>query len=173
MPAFVPPQGMCSYPAPELRFHHRGIDMFRAFGVGLLLLVASSGGAAAQGVCGDNPIAPEIAAPADILQKSPADAAAAKHATFQDIKRWQGALKSYRDCINASISADNRKIGEAQRADKPDPDKIKGLQLDIQNASKAYQASTDNEERIVNDWNAMSTAYCTRTDVDKTSCPKR
>jgi hypothetical protein len=147
--------------------------MLRALGISLLLLAGSAGSAAADNMCGDEPIAPAIASPADEQAKSPADAAAAKHSAFQDIRRWQAELKTYRDCLNASTEADNRKIGETQRGDKPDPDKIKKIQADIASLSQAYGNSTDDEERVVNEFNALSVAYCTRGDVDKASCPKR
>jgi hypothetical protein len=107
--------------------------MLRALGISLLLLAGSAGSAAADNMCGDEPIAPAIASP----------------------------------------EADNRKIGETQRGDKPDPDKIKKIQADIASLSQAYGNSTDDEERVVNEFNALSVAYCTRGDVDKASCPKR
>jgi hypothetical protein len=147
--------------------------MLKAFGVSLLLLVASASGAAAENMCGDNPIAPEIPSPMEIAKKSPADAETAKHNAFQDIRRWQGALKSYRDCLDATINTDKREIGEAQRADKPDKDKIAGFKQEIADSGKAFDLSTDEEEKVVNEFNALSLAYCTRVDVDKTSCPKR
>jgi len=147
--------------------------MLKALGISVLLLAGSAGSAAADNMCGDDPIAPAIASPAEEQAKSPADAAAAKHGAFQDIRHWQGALKSYRDCLTASIDTDNRQIGESQRSDKPDADKIKKLQAEITNLNKAYGISTDEEERVVNEFNALSVAYCTRTDVDKASCPKR
>ena len=147
--------------------------MWKALGFGLLVVVASAGTAAADNMCGEEPIAPLIPTAADIKEKAPADAEAAKHTAFSDIRRWQGELKSYRDCLNATVQTDNRQIGEAARADKPDPDKVKKLQADVANENNAYDRSTDEEERIVNDFNAVSVAYCTRSDVDKSSCPKR
>ena len=149
-----------------------GYGMLRATAFGLLVLLASAGGASAENLCGDSPIAPLIPSPADIRQKSPVDAEAAKHSAFMDIRRWQGALKGWRDCLTATVNTDRRQIGEAQRADKPDTNKIKRLQDEMAGANHAYDESTDEEERIVNDFNAASVAYCTRSDVDKASCPK-
>jgi hypothetical protein len=147
--------------------------MLKALGVGLIVFVASASGAAAQEMCGADPIAPAIPSAVDIKQKAARDAEAAKHGAFVDIRRWQSELKSFRDCINATVTADNRKIGEIQRSDKPDKDKIKSLQQEIVSANHAYDLSTDEEERIVNEFNGVSVAYCTRNDVDKSSCPKR
>ena len=147
--------------------------MLKAFGVGLLLLVASVSGAAADNMCGDEPIAPAIPAPAEIAKKSPVDAATAKHNAFQDIRRWQAELKTYRDCLDATTNTDKREVGEAQRSEKPDKDKIAGLQKEIAGASHAYDVTADDEEKVVNDFNALSVAYCSRADVDRSSCPKR
>jgi hypothetical protein len=146
--------------------------MLKALSMGILLLVASASAAAADNMCGDEPIAPAVPSPADIRQKPPADAASAKHNAFQEILRWQRELKSYRACLEATVSTDKRKLGEAARSDKPDKDKLAKIQQDISDANHATDSSTDDEERVVNDFNALSTAYCTRTDVDKTSCPK-
>jgi hypothetical protein len=147
--------------------------MLKVFGVSLLLLVVSASAAPAQSMCGDDPIAPVVPSPADVRQKSPADAAAAKHGAFQDIRRWQGELKSYRDCLDATVTTDTREIGETQRTSKPDPDKVKQLQTEIASINRTTLKSTDEEETVVNEFNALSVAYCARTDVDKTSCPKR
>lgn len=147
--------------------------MLKVVGAGLLLLMASASGAAAQNMCGDEPIAPAIPGAMEIAKKSPADAATAKHNAFQDIRRWQAELKTYRDCLDVTVSTDKRLIGESQRSEKPDKDKIDGLQKAVTGANHAYDASTDDEERVVNDFNALSVAYCSRADVDKTSCPKR
>ncbi len=146
--------------------------MLKTLGAGLFLLVVSAGTAAADNMCGDAPIPPEIPTVADMKAKSPADAAAAKHAAFQDIRRWQGALKSYRDCLNATVDTDKRELGEAQRASKPDQDKIKNLQQEMEAANHAFDTSVDDEERTVNDFHAAQVAYCARSDVDRSSCPK-
>lgn len=146
--------------------------MLKALSIGLLFLTSSAGAAMAQQMCGDEPIAPLIVTAKAIKQKTPAEAEVAKHSAFLDIRRWQGELKSYRDCINATVKSDGRQIGEASRADKPDKDKITRLQQEVEAAKHAYDVSTDEEERVVNDFNAASVAYCTRTDVDKSSCPK-
>jgi hypothetical protein len=89
-----------------------------------------------------------------------------------DIKRWQGQLKSYRDCLNATVDTDKRDLGEMQRSDKPDKDKMAKMQADITNAGYAWDVSVDEEERVVNQFHAAQVAYCTRTDVDRASCPK-
>jgi hypothetical protein len=147
--------------------------MLKALSIGLLLVVGSVGAAAAENMCGEDPIAPVIPSASEMTRKSPADAAAAKHGAFQDIRRWQQELKSYRDCLDASVATDNRKIGENQRGEKPDPEKIKAMQAEIAAINKAMLKSTDEEEGVVNEFNAMSQAYCGRKDVDTASCPKR
>jgi hypothetical protein len=148
--------------------------MLARMSVAMAILALSAISAAAQdNMCGYLPIAPEIPSAADMTQKSPADAAAARHGAFLDIKRWQGQLKSYRDCLNATADTDQRKLGEAQRSDKPDKDKMAKLQADMTNAKHAWDASVDEEERVVNQWNAAGTAFCLRADVDHASCPKR
>lgn len=137
-----------------------------------VLAAASAGAAAAQSMCGDPPIAPTIPAPADIQAKSPTDADAAQHAAFADVRRWQGALKSYRDCLDATVNSDTRDLGEAARADKPDKKKIDQLQQEITATNQAHDSSVDQEEKVVNEFHAMQVAYCSRNDVDRASCPK-
>ena len=138
----------------------------------LIALLASGGSAAAEQRCGDSPIAPVIPSPAEMRQKSPADAAAARHSAFMDIRRWQGSLKSYRDCLNATTDTDKREVSETQHSDKPDKDKIAKLQQEITGASQAFDASVDQEERVVNEFHAAQVAYCTRSDVVRATCPK-
>ena len=146
--------------------------MLRALGFGLLALAASAGGAMAENMCGDEPIAPAIPSVADMNQKTPADAASARHSAFLDVVRWQNSLKSYRQCLDASVNTDKRQLGEAQRSDKPDKDKITRIGDEITAMGHLYDASVDDEERVVNDFHAALTAYCNRSDVDKSACPK-
>jgi len=140
--------------------------------VALLVLALSGSGAAAQAMCGDPPIGPVIPPPAEIAQKTPAQAAAARHNAFMDIKTWQGALKSYRDCLNATVDTDKRDLGEAQRAEKPDTKKIDKLKQEMTDSGHAWDTSVDDEEKVVNEFHAVQVAYCTRSDVDRATCPK-
>src|SRR5947207_14476998 len=103
------------------------------------LLIASAGGAAAQEMCGDPPIAPVIPSSAEIRAKTPADAAAAEHGAFAEVRRWQGVLKSYRDCLEATIATDKRNAGEMARSDKPDKDKISKLNEEIVASKRASE----------------------------------
>lgn len=137
-----------------------------------LMLLASGGAAAAQSMCGEQPIAPVIPAASEMKQKSPADAASARHNAFADIKRWQGSLKSYRDCLNATITTDKRDLYEDARATKPDKDKMAGIGKEMKASNDAFDASVNEEEMVVNEFHAVQVAYCTRTDVDVSSCPK-
>jgi hypothetical protein len=147
--------------------------MLARISVAMAILAFSAIGAAAQdNMCSDAPLAPEIPSPAEMAQKTPADAAAARHGAFSDIKRWQGQLKSYRDCLNATVDTDKRDLGEMQRSDKPDKDKMATMQTAITAASHAWDVSVDEEEHVVNQFHAAQVAYCTRTDVDRASCPK-
>ncbi len=124
------------------------------------------------GTCGDEPIAPAIPSVADIGQRPPVDAQKAKHQAFEDIKAWQIALKDYRNCLDSDQNGLKRQLQDAQTQSKPDQDKIKRLQEEIAADNKAYDRTTNTEEKIVNDFHALSTAYCARSDTDKTSCPK-
>jgi hypothetical protein len=146
--------------------------MLKALGFGLLLLAASTGGAAADNMCGDDPIAPLIPSVADMKSKPPQEAASSRHSAFLEVRRWQGELKSYRQCLSATVSTDKRKLGEGQRSDKPDKTKLEKLQAEIEDTSRAFDSSVDEEESIVNDFHAAQVAYCTRSDVDRTPCPK-
>ena len=137
-----------------------------------VLLIASAGAAAAQEMCGDPPIAPVIPTAAEMRAKTPADAAAVRHSAFAEIRRWQGSLKSYRDCLNATIATDKRDRGEAARSEKPDKDKIAKFGEEIIASNHAYDVSVDQEEKVVNEFHAAQVAYCARKDVDVSTCPK-
>lgn len=136
------------------------------------VLMACAGAAAAQEMCGDPPIAPVIPSAADMRTRAPADAAAARHNAFADVRRWQGSLKSYRDCLNATIGMDKRDAQENARSDKPDKDKLAKWNEEIEAINHAYDASVDQEERVVNEFHAAQVAYCMRRDVDVSTCPK-
>ena len=120
--------------------------------------------------CGSAPIAPALATGAEIKQKSPADAAAAKHDAFVEIKNWQTDLKTYRACVVNVGNDAKRQI--PQLDPKKDADKIKRYQDQAKAANHAYDETVDMEERVVNEFHAVQAAYCGRADVDKSSCPK-
>ncbi|HEX9159219.1 MAG TPA: hypothetical protein VF835_03245 [Rhizomicrobium sp.] len=138
----------------------------------IALLTGSVGVAAAQEMCGDPPIAPVIPSASDMRTRTPADAASARHNAFADVRRWQGALKSYRDCLNATGAMDRRAAEENARSDKPDKDKIAKWKDEIAATSHDYDVSVDQEERVVNEFHAAQVAYCTRKDVDVSTCPR-
>jgi len=146
--------------------------MLKWLGLAAVLSLVTLPAFADSDTCGDEPIAPAMPSAADIGQRSPADAAKAKHQAFEDIRSWQGALKGYRDCLNSSINSLTRQQKDAVAATKPDQDKIKSIQSQIDAANNAYNHSADSEERVVNDFHALSTAYCARSDVDRATCPK-
>jgi hypothetical protein len=120
--------------------------------------------------CGSAPIAPALPSVTQINQKSPADAGAAKHDAFIEIKRWQEELKTYRACMTSVNAQDKQQASQADP--KKDADKIKRLQDEAVNATHEYDASVDMEERVANEFHAIQAAFCARPDTDKSSCPK-
>ena len=120
--------------------------------------------------CGSPPIAPALPSVAEINQKSPADAAAAKHDGFIEIKNWQTELKTYRACVTNMSSDDKKQIRAADP--KKDADKIHRLQDEVSAADHNYDATVDMEERVANEFHAIQAAFCARPDTDKSSCPK-
>lgn len=138
----------------------------------LLAVLATGGSAAAQEMCSDLPIAPDILAPKEMSARPPMDANTAMRGAFSELKHWQGDLKSYRDCLTATINTDTRMISEQQHSDKPDPDKIAKMQAELKNVNDKWNASVDDEERVVNQFHAAQTAYCARSDVNRAVCPK-
>ena len=147
--------------------------MLKKLGLAAVISVVASAPAWAESSCGGEPIPPAIPSVAELGQMPPADALKAKHQAFMDVTTWQkSALKDYRSCLDADESQIKRDRANALSQSKPDQDKIKRLDGDIATDEKANQRSTDTEERVVNDFHALSTAFCARPDVDKSSCPK-
>jgi hypothetical protein len=147
--------------------------MWKSMGLAAAMAVFAAMPARAQSdSCGDEPIPPAIPTAAEIGQDSPDSAQKAKHNAFHDIRAWQAQLKGYRDCLDAATATAKREKQDAMSSSKPDKTKIAEIQARLDAADKAYQHTTDTEEHLVNDFHALSTAYCSRADVDKTSCPK-
>jgi len=147
--------------------------MMLKYGMAIAFLLAAASPALAD-QCGDAPLAPAMPSVSDIGKQAPAAAAASKHNAFLDIKNWQGSLKGYRDCLNAEKAKDQAAVASAQQSgDKDAQSKIDKLQQDMQADDTAYNQSVTTETQIVNEFVAMSNAYCSRTDVDKASCPKK
>jgi hypothetical protein len=140
--------------------------------MGLMVLAVSglAAGPALAESCGSEPIAPALPTAAQINQKTPAEAAAAKHDAFIEIKNWQGDLKTYRDCLTNVGNENKRQIGTLDPS--KDADKIKTLTAESSAASHQFDKSVDMEETVVNEFHAVQAAYCARSDVDKASCPK-
>ena len=120
--------------------------------------------------CGSAPIAPALASAAEIRQKSPADAAAAKHDAFVEIKNWQADLKTYRACLTNVSNEARREVSNLDP--NKDTDKITGLQQQSAAVTHQYDRTVDMEERVVNEFHAVQEAYCGRSDVNRSSCPK-
>jgi len=145
--------------------------MLNKVAIAALVLIAAGGPAIAQD-CGSLPIAPVIPTASEIQSKTPADASTSQHNAYQDIKRWQADLKDYRACLDSLTNSQKRDLQNEQGASKPDKDKIKGIQDNIAQTSRAFDSSVDTEEKVVNEFHAMQTAYCSRQDVNRASCPK-
>ena len=147
--------------------------MLKKLGLAAVISVVAAAPAWAESSCGGEPIPPDVPSVAALGQMSPADAQKAKHQAFLDVTTWQkNGLKDYRSCLDADENQIKRDLGNAKSQSKPDQDKIKRLGGQIADDEKASQHSTDTEEHVVNDFHALSTAFCARPDVDKTSCPK-
>jgi hypothetical protein len=141
----------------------------RLFAIVIAIAGMASTSASAQS-CGSAPIAPALPSVTEMGQKSPADAAAAKHDGFIEIKNWQNELKTYRSCITNVTAEAKRQIRDLDPA--KDADKIKGLQSQAAAADHQYDATVDMEERVANEFHAIQAAYCSRADTEKSTCPK-
>jgi hypothetical protein len=137
--------------------------------VAALVLCAVSGPALAQS-CGSTPIAPALPSVAEIAKKPPADSAAAKHDAFAEIKNWQADLKTYRACVTNVINQDKQQLATLDKDKKPEL--FAHLRDEASAADRGFNDSVNMEERVVNEFHAIQAAYCARTDVDKSSCPK-
>jgi hypothetical protein len=145
--------------------------MLKNLALAAVISVMATAPAWADNACGDEPIPPVIPGAAEIGLKNPTDAANMRHQAFMDIKAWQQSANDYRACLDSDENQTKRDLQNAQSQSKPDQDKIKRLQAQIAADEKASNAR-DTEERLVNAFNALRTAYCERSDVDKSSCPK-
>lgn len=147
--------------------------MLKKLSLAAAMSFAMAAPAFADSECGDEPIPPAIPSAAEIGQMAPAAALKAKHQSFVDLTTWQKtALKDYRDCLDADENKTKRDRMDAASQSKPDQDRLKRLDGQIAGDEQASSHSVDTEERLVNDWHALSTAFCSRADVDKASCPK-
>jgi hypothetical protein len=147
------------------------IGMLVKTGLVLSFVLASTMSVWAQSQsCGNTPFPPAIPSAADLAAKSPTDAHGMVHDSFLDVKNWQSDLKNYRACLDGQDAVDKRDISQADP--KKDADKIKAMQDQIALDVKIYDASVDNEEKVVNEFHALQAGYCMRTDIDKSTCPK-
>jgi hypothetical protein len=147
--------------------------MLKKLGLAAVISVVAAAPAWAESSCGGEPIPPDVPSVAALGQMTPVDAQKAKHQAFVDVTTWQKTgLKDYRNCLDADENQIKRDRVNAASQSKPDKDKIKRLDGQIADDEKASAHSTDTEEHVVNDFKALSTAFCERGDVDKSSCPK-
>ncbi|HEY1631765.1 MAG TPA: hypothetical protein VGF56_10625 [Rhizomicrobium sp.] len=145
--------------------------LLKKLGLAAAVLLVSSAPAWAEISCGSIPFEPAMPTAADMASKSAADAETALHDAFQDIKHWQGDLKTYRDCTDKVGSQTQGAIASLDKV--KDADKIKDLQSQKQEADHLFNQSIDREEKVVNMFHAAQTAYCMRSDSDKSKCPKQ
>lgn len=147
--------------------------MLKKLGLAAVISIVAAAPAWAQSTCGGEPIPPAVPSVAELGQMAPAAAEKAKHQAFLDVTTWQKAgLKDFRSCLDADENQIKRDRANAASQSKPDKDKMKRLDDQIADDEKANTRSTDTEEHVVNDFHALSTAFCARADVDKASCPK-
>lgn len=134
-------------------------------------LMFAASAAADPATCGLAPYPPLLPGSSDIARLPPGDAAAAKHQAFEDVVSWQKGLKTYRDCLNVLIENDNRKLGYDQTSSsKDDKDEITGLKTDESNINALYNKTVDTEKSVVAGYASISTAFCSRKDVNLSSC---
>jgi hypothetical protein len=134
-------------------------------------LLSATPALADPATCGLAPYPPALPSLNDIARLPPRDAETAKHQAFEDVVSWQKGLKTYRDCLNVLIDNDNRKIGYDQTSsDKDDKDEITGLKTDESNINALYNKTVDTEKSIVSGYDSLSKQYCSRKDVDLSSC---
>lgn len=144
--------------------------MFR-FAAALAVLAVSAMPAMAQSSCGSAPIAPAIPSASDIGKLAPDVASTTKHDAYTDVKKWQGDLKSYRDGLSAKT--DQAKADMAEQTRNGKADKAAALKDQIDGYNKCFDSTVDTEQRVVGEYVAMSNAYCARSDVDRSTCPKK
>ena len=143
--------------------------MFSKFGAAAAVLILFATPALADSTCGYQPIAPSMPSPASIKSASVAGGLASLQDAVSQIKHWQGALKTYRDCLNAEVAQNKRNIAQADPSKKAD--RISDMKDAITANTKAYDSSVDEEEHVVNEFHASEAAYCMRSDIDKSICP--
>lgn len=145
--------------------------MLNKVGLAAVILAVSAAPALADvGSCGSAPIPPAVPSAGDIGKMTPDAAEKAKHQAFLDVTGWQKSLNDYRDCLNSQIDTDNQKMQQLDSS--KDAAKISALQAESAQATAAHDATVDTEEKVVNEFHAVQAAYCMRSDVDKSSCPK-
>jgi len=144
--------------------------MLNRIGLAAVILAVCTAPALADNKCGSMPIPPALPSGGDIAKMAPAAAETAKHQAFLDVKNWQTNLNDFRDCLNSLIDTDKQRMGQLDPT--KDSSKITDLQMEIDGATGAHDSSVDAEEKVVNDFHAVQAAYCMRSDVDQSTCPK-
>jgi len=148
--------------------------MPRKFGFAIAILMMSAAPAmAGVSICGDMPVAPDLPTAKEIAQQPPAKAEAAKHQAFLDVVGWQKQVKNYRNCLEAAQKEDKRASVAAQQNGGDDVDaQVTKLNADINEGDVRYNASVVTEQKLAGEFGDISKAYCSRSDVNKSTCPK-
>ncbi len=143
--------------------------MVRAFCLGVLIALFAVPAFAAGASCAKTEYPPDVmrpglfAAQPLVQQKKTLDAALFTYA------RYEADLKGYRDCITAAIKMTNLALQKAQQDNKDS--EIQKAKAAGENLYRLWDASVDEETRVVNDMTALAKIYCARTS-DPGMCRK-
>jgi hypothetical protein len=134
-------------------------------GLGVFALALLSAPAMAAGQCDTSgPVQPAMPTPAELTAMAIPDAQARINTMFQDLHLYQKQLKTYRDCLNAAMAADQSKVntGAAQK----DPAQKKAAQEEYARYAQAYNESVDAEKTLADQINTDTKAHCARDTSD-------
>lgn len=139
--------------------------MFIRVGLGVFALALLSAPAMAAGQCDTSgPVQPAMPTPAELTAMSIPDAQTRINGMFKDLHLYQAQLKTYRDCLNAAMAADQNKVntGAAQKDDS----QKKAAQDEYSRYAAAFNQSVDAEKSLAEQINADTKAHCARDTSD-------
>jgi len=139
--------------------------MFIRVGLGVFALALLAAPAMAAGQCDTGgPVQPAMPTPAELTAMSVPDAEARINAMFKDLHIYKSQLKTYRDCLNTAMAADQNKVntGAAQKDDS----QKKAAQEEYSRYAAAYNQSVDAEKALADQINADTKAHCARDTSD-------
>jgi hypothetical protein len=127
--------------------------------LGLAVILATTSSALAQSdACKADP-EPELMSLSDFEKLDLAKAKETSQNIYEDVKRYQAASKTYRDCLTPQIDAIKAKGDEATASDRSAMKKL----------VDAHDKTIEIEETLAKNFNAMLDSLCARGD--KASCP--